>query len=153
MQQIPTSAPDNTLFSMIIVDDTQFSRRFIEKNCSNILEASGLDYSIAIIDNGDDGWKRCEGKKFHYYVIDQEMPPGMNGIEVCRKVLQNDPRARVVLYTAASSKVLNKEKIPKEVEVIPKDMGMLKKSLVRRVEDFRMESTANRKNSAEGTPD
>ena len=152
--QAPMTAPDSALhFTMIFIDDTELERTLAQRKCIEVLEKSGYSYSMQFADNGLDGWNLCNANRFSVYVVDKHMP-GMDGIEVCRRILEKDPTAQVILYTARIAdeikNSIRQTPPPKGVEVIPKNISMLISSLEERLKDFRRSSTAGRKNSANG---
>lgn len=148
--QASTPAPDSALhFTIIVIDDDEMTRKIIQKKFIDILEGKECSYSMQFASNGLDGWNLCNRERFSLYVVDKEMP-GMDGTEICKKLLEKDPLAQVILYSAAAPEEIARAVLPRKVEIIPKDLKILASSLEGKLVDFKRNSTAGRKNSSNG---
>ena len=77
----------------------------IADNDPEALDLAVLDLSLEgheIVGTATDGWAAvavCEEERPDVLVVDYRMPPGINGLEVARRVLRDGLAGRVVLYT------------------------------------------------------
>lgn len=113
-------------FSLLIVDDNDFQLRLAIPSLQKVFESNHFSYSIMQASDGVSAWDICREKKFDLYVIDYQMP-GMNGVELCRLILQKQ-NAKIVLYTSEEPEgiVQIKKDIDPKVDIIPKDVTVLK---------------------------
>ena len=80
-------------------------RLVIADNDPDALELAVLDLGleghdiVGTASAGADALAVCERERPDVLVVDYRMPPGMNGVEVARRVLQRNLAGRVVLYT------------------------------------------------------
>ena len=80
-------------------------RLVIADNDPDALELAVLDLGlegheiVGTASEGTDALAVCERERPDVLVVDYRMPPGMNGVEVARRVLQRQLAGRVVLYT------------------------------------------------------
>lgn len=82
---------------VLIIDDEEHIRRFMRLT----LEAAG--YEVEEASNGNDALSVYgEGSEWDVVVLDQRMP-GMDGLEVLRKIREQKTRARIVMATAFAS--------------------------------------------------
>ena len=82
---------------VLIVDDEEHLRRFMRLT----LEAAG--YEVEEASNGSDAVSLYgDGSKLDVVVLDQRMP-GMDGLEVLRKIREKKTKARIVMATAFAS--------------------------------------------------
>ena len=82
---------------VLIIDDEEHIRRFMRLT----LEAAG--YEVAEASNGCDAFSGLgDGSAWDVIVLDQRMP-GMDGLEVLRKLREKKTRARIVIATAFAS--------------------------------------------------
>ncbi|PLX86240.1 MAG: DNA-binding response regulator [Desulfuromonas sp.] len=63
------------------------------------LEQEG--YRVCHVERGEEAVERLEGEPFALVVLDLTLP-GMDGIEVCRRIRSEDPRLPVLILTARS---------------------------------------------------
>lgn len=86
--KIPAAQP----FKILLVDDNPdglLVRRLL-------LEELGLEVETAL--NGEEGLRRFESGNYDVVVTDYRMP-GMNGIEMIRRIRERDATARVILLS------------------------------------------------------
>lgn len=81
---------------VLIVDD----EKNIRLTLSQALEAPGLDIATAV--NGEEALARLAEKRFGLILLDLKMP-GMDGMEVLRRVRQAGPDVKVIIITAHGS--------------------------------------------------
>jgi len=82
---------------ILIIDDEEHIRRMMRLT----LEVAG--HVVGEAHDGDEGLKLYgDGSTWDGVVLDQRMP-GMDGLEVLRKIKERNPRARVVMATAYAS--------------------------------------------------
>lgn len=63
-----------------------------------------LNCGITTAGNGTEGLKLAVGQRFDLIILDL-MLPGMNGIEVCRKIRQTDRQSPILILTAKSEEI------------------------------------------------
>ena len=81
---------------ILIVDDQEFIRITL----SDFLHLEG--YEVATEPNGELALERVQRESFDVMILDIRMP-GMNGVEVLRRVFERIPDLRVILITAHAS--------------------------------------------------
>jgi len=54
---------------------------------------------VAACESGDEAVDACRQHRPDVLVVDERMPPGLNGVEVARQVRASDPGIQVVLFT------------------------------------------------------
>src|SRR5688500_5901540 len=54
---------------------------------------------VASCESGEEAIAACRQHRPDVLVVDERMPPGLNGVEVARQVRAADPSIRVVLFT------------------------------------------------------
>ena len=54
---------------------------------------------VASCESGDEAIAACRQHRPDVLVVDERMPPGLNGVEVARQVRAADPSIQVVLFT------------------------------------------------------
>ena len=80
-------------------------RLVIADNDPDALDLAVLDLGFEghdIVGTASDGWDAvavCERLRPDTLVVDYRMPPGINGVEVARRVLRDGLAGKVVLYT------------------------------------------------------
>ena len=79
--------------SILVVDD----ERNIRMSISMSLESPDLEVDAAV--NGEDALQKIEGKNYRLILLDLKMP-GMDGMEVLRRVRTVRPDIRVIIITA-----------------------------------------------------
>lgn len=84
--------------SVLIVDDSRTSRRVLR----DILERTGYNIVGEAV-NGQEGFNEFVKLKPDIVTLDITMPV-MDGIECLKLIKKNDPKAKVVMITAAGQK-------------------------------------------------
>jgi DNA-binding NarL/FixJ family response regulator len=54
---------------------------------------------VAAVQSGEEAIDACRQHRPDVLVVDEKMPPGLNGVEVARRVRAADPSVRVVIFT------------------------------------------------------
>ena len=54
---------------------------------------------VAAVQSGEEAIAACRQHRPDVLVVDERMPPGLNGVEVARRVRAADPGIQVVLFT------------------------------------------------------
>lgn len=54
---------------------------------------------IAVCSSGEEALDACREHQPDVLVVDERMPPGLNGVEVARRLRQSDPGIQVVVFT------------------------------------------------------
>jgi len=54
---------------------------------------------VASCTSGEEALEACRVHRPNALVVDEKMPPGINGVEVARRVRTSDPGIRVVIFT------------------------------------------------------
>lgn len=84
--------------TVLIVDDSRTSRRFLK----DILERAGYSV-IGEAVNGQDGYDQYV--KYHPEVVTMDITmPEVDGIECLKLIRKHDPKAKVIMVTAAGQK-------------------------------------------------
>ena len=83
--------PENT--TILVVDDDSFVRDML---CM-ILEARG--YAVATAENGADAFRQCSGRQRADLIISDMNMPEMNGLELIRKLRENDIDTPLIILT------------------------------------------------------
>jgi CheY-like chemotaxis protein len=84
---------------------------------------TSLGYELELTANGEEGLQRAKLEPFSVVVADYGLP-GMNGLEVCRKIAALTPSCRFVLITGwGSLEVIDRE--PCIDRVIPKPFDLI----------------------------
>ncbi len=119
-------------FKTLIVDDNEVQIKLATRSLKKVFEENHFAYSIDEAPDGERAWDMCQDRKFDLYVIDYQMP-GMNGVELCRKILRKHTEAKIVLYSSDSAetivrdeKSINGEVIDKVIDIIPKEVVKLR---------------------------
>jgi CheY-like chemotaxis protein len=85
---------------ILIAEDERVSRRLLE------LTLTGWGHEVTVTEQGEEAWAILEQEDHPSLVILDWMMPGMDGIEICRRVRQrkNSSHTYIILLTAKSSK-------------------------------------------------
>ena len=85
---------------VLIAEDEPVSRRLLE------LTLTRWGHEVIVTEQGTDAWAVLEGKDAPSLAILDWMMPGMDGIEICRRVRQRKVQTHtyIILLTAKSSK-------------------------------------------------
>ncbi|MCD4817449.1 MAG: response regulator [Candidatus Cloacimonetes bacterium] len=81
---------------LLIVDD----EKHIRELCKDILEDEG--YKVSIAEDGKSALQKMDSDYFELFVIDMIMP-GMDGLELLKKIKRKQPLAVVIITTGFSS--------------------------------------------------
>lgn len=85
---------------ILIAEDERVSRRLLE------LTLTGWGHEVVVTEQGAEAWAVLEREDAPSLAILDWMMPGMDGIEICRRVRQRKipPRPYIILLTAKSGK-------------------------------------------------
>jgi two-component system, cell cycle response regulator len=91
------SPPHNTV---LVAEDDPLFRRILERWFEQ------WDYRVTAVDNGVDAWEVMQGENAPQLAVLDWMMPGMEGIELCRRIRSRDqgPYRYVLLLTAKDDK-------------------------------------------------
>lgn len=89
---------DSTKRRILIIEDEQELAELLKRH----LEDSG--FAVQTVARGDDGVRAAEAEAFDLILLDL-MLPGMDGIEVCRRLRTRTLRTPIVMVTARSTEV------------------------------------------------
>ena len=78
---------------LLLVEDDQRIASFLQRG----LRAEG--YEVELARNGDQALERLRGEDFELVILDRMMP-GMDGLEVCRKIREEGNRSLILMLTA-----------------------------------------------------
>ena len=84
------------LYRILIVDDEESQRRQL----AGFLKKQG--FSVTTAESGPEAISLCRDKSFEIALIDLKMP-GMDGIELLRKLKESSPEIQVIMMTAYGS--------------------------------------------------
>jgi len=154
MENIRSVLPSKDLFfKVLVVEDCKVSIEKIKRKVMPILEQSGRSYSFTHCVTGDEGWQSCRDCPYNFYVIDGQTPGDLQGGDVCKKIIKQDPNANVVLYSAMEEKEVAALNLPASVKVIKKQIIELEDTLNRALDssDIRKSPSpySKRKNSSD----
>jgi len=79
--------------AMLVVDDEQSIRLAVSRS----LESLGMPVQTAA--NGEEALEKLRGEEYSLVFLDLKMP-GMDGLDVLRKIRETRPRTRVIIITA-----------------------------------------------------
>ena len=79
---------------VLIVDDEPS----IRKTTGLAVEMMGHEV-VAAVKSGEEAVDACREHHPDVLVVDEKMPPGINGVEVARQVRAADPSIQVVIFT------------------------------------------------------
>ena len=84
---------------ILIAEDDGFSRRFLAKSMEQ------WDYKIIFASTGDEAWQILSQKNAPKFVILNWMLPGMDGLDLCRKIRkhQKGTSTYIIMFTASRS--------------------------------------------------
>lgn len=80
---------------MILIVDDDAAVRFMLR-----LWLEELGDSIEEVESGEQALERCRSTDFDVVVLDQRMPPGMDGIDVARELKKRGYESVVLLHSA-----------------------------------------------------
>jgi len=83
-------------YNILVVDDDIGNRESIRMILKDY-------YNVSIIDNGKDAVELIKKENFHLVILDIIMP-GMDGIEVLRKIKEINPNLKIIIVTATKKK-------------------------------------------------
>lgn len=82
---------------LIIEDDPEISELVS-------MHLGDLGYRIERTTRGDDGFQKAEQGGFHLIILDL-MLPGMNGLEICKRLREKDHRLPILILTARTEEI------------------------------------------------
>ncbi len=83
--------------SILVVDDEAAIRYSVSKTLQRV------GYSVREASNGEDALDIIRGEMFDVVLTDIRMPPGLDGVELVRRIKDTDPDTVVILMTAYPS--------------------------------------------------
>lgn len=83
--------------SILVVDDEAALRYSVSKTLQRV------GYSVREASNGEDALDIIRGEMFDVVLTDIRMPPGLDGVELVRRIKDTDPDTVVILMTAYPS--------------------------------------------------
>lgn len=83
--------------SVLVVDDEAAIRYSVSKTLQRV------GYSVREASNGEDALEIIRGETFDVVLTDIRMPPGLDGVELVRRIKDTDPDTVVILMTAYPS--------------------------------------------------
>jgi DNA-binding response OmpR family regulator len=83
--------------SVLVVDDEAAIRYSVSKTLQRV------GYNVREAANGDDALDAMKSHLFDVILTDVRMPPGIDGVELVRRIKDNDPDSVVILMTAYPS--------------------------------------------------
>ncbi len=83
--------------SILVVDDEAAIRYSVSKTLQRV------GYSVREAANGEDALECLRGETFDVVLTDIRMPPGLDGVELVRRIKDTDPDTIVILMTAYPS--------------------------------------------------
>src|SRR5690554_1188329 len=86
----------NGKIKILIVDD----EKIVRESLFHWFEEEG--YEVDTAESGEEALKKFEKGKFDLFLVDMKMP-GMSGLELLKKIKENDPDSIVILITAFAS--------------------------------------------------
>lgn len=90
-------ANDNELAHVLVVDDEAAIRYSVSKTLQRV------GYNVREAASGEDALDVIRGHLFDVVLTDVRMPPGLDGVELVRRIKDMDPDAVVILMTAYPS--------------------------------------------------
>lgn len=85
-------APENK--RVVVADNDAEWRELLRTDLS--LEGHQV---VAVCASGEEALAACREHGPDVLVVDERMPPGLNGVEVARRLRESDPGIRVVVFT------------------------------------------------------
>ena len=119
----PTSAPP--MRNILVVDDSAFEQRMLMDLLSE------QPYRISVAFNGLQGYQLALANQPDLILLDVRMP-GMNGLEVLRRVREIDREIGVIMVTAVNEEETGRQALALgafDYIVKPLDLAYLEKSL------------------------
>ena len=87
---------------ILVIDDEEGMREML----SFVLESEG--YEVKTVDTGEKGLMTLEKERFDLVTTDMKMP-GMDGVEVVKRLKQLDVSAQVIVITRSEERRVGKE--------------------------------------------
>jgi DNA-binding response OmpR family regulator len=84
--------------TILVVEDNQELARLLE------IHLRDLSYEVELAFDGDSGLAKTEAKKYDLIILDI-MLPGLDGLEICRRVRSKDTYTPVLMLTSRSSEL------------------------------------------------
>src|SRR2546423_12788763 len=83
------------------------------------LSLEGHDVVASCV-SGEEALEACRVHRPHALIVDEKMPPGLNGVEVARRVRASDPGIRGVIFTNYDEEDVIKGAADARAEVVVK---------------------------------
>jgi DNA-binding response OmpR family regulator len=84
--------------TILIVEDNQELARLLEMHLRD------LSYEVELAFDGDSGLSKTEAKKYDLIILDL-MLPGLDGLEICRRVRSKDAYTPILVLTSRASEL------------------------------------------------
>ncbi len=84
--------------TILVVEDNQELAHLLE------IHLRDLSYEVELAFDGDSGWAKTEAKKYDLIILDL-MLPGLDGMEICRRVRSKDAYTPILMLTSRSSEL------------------------------------------------
>ncbi len=81
--------------NLLIVDDSKVSRMMI----ASFVKSRKPDWSLGLAEDGKDALAQADSSEIDCFSVDLNMP-GIDGLEVIRRLKNRNPAAKIVLMTA-----------------------------------------------------
>lgn len=101
--------------SMLIVDDSKLARMMIRRYANETFP----DMEVIEVTNAEEALETSNNREFSVMTIDYNMP-GMNGLDLIKKLKNTSPNARISLLTANVQDAIQKRSKDLEIAFIPK---------------------------------
>lgn len=93
------------MIKVLIVDDAAFMRMTIRR----MLEKNGFEV-VGEAENGAEGIKKYS--ELHPDIVTMDITmPGVGGVEALKTIIQNDPKAKVIMCSAMGQECMVKEAV------------------------------------------
>lgn len=91
------------MLKFIVYDDLSADRSIIKKIITDTMSKTNMDYKIEEFGKYDSKMKKVIDEECHkIYIMDIEIPEGMSGIDVSRRIRINDWNSSIILVTTHS---------------------------------------------------
>lgn len=137
---------EKAMRSILVVEDNSDIANLVAMHLQD------LDANVTIADDGTRGWRQLEQQQYDLVILDI-MLPGIDGIEICRRLRGKDHYTPILMLTAKSSeldRVVGLEVGADDYLTKPfsvRELVARAKALFRRVESIKEEYSSNVKSS------